>query len=117
MEFAKTHGMCKTPEYLTWQHMKSRCYNPKATQYSDYGGRGITVCAEWRDDFEAFFAEVGLRPSPEYSLDRKEVNGNYAIGNVRWATAEEQANNRRNKRLEQFTDEEIHQEYLRRKLN
>ncbi len=115
-EFAKTHGMCYTPEYRAWQGMKRRCYNPRTESYADYGGRGITVCDRWRNDFKAFFADMGLRPSPEHSVDREKVNGNYEAGNCRWATWEEQANNRRNKRLEQFTDEEIRREYLRRKM-
>jgi hypothetical protein len=64
---------------------------------SELGGRGITVCAQWlgEDGFVNFFQDVGRKPSPELTLDRINVNGNYEPGNVRWADAVTQANNRR----------------------
>lgn len=76
--------------------MRRRCLNPKSTQYRHYGGRGITICEEWRDNFEAFLVSVGLKPSPNHSLDRIDVNGNYEPSNVRWATQQEQMSNTRN---------------------
>lgn len=76
--------------------MIKRCENPKNHAYPRYGGRGITVCPEWRSDFAAFLRDVGPRPSPDLSLDRIDNNGNYEPGNVRWATAAQQAQNRRN---------------------
>lgn len=85
----------KTGEYNSWCGMKQRCYNPGATQYKDYGGRGITVCERWRDSFENFLLDVGPSPGPGYSIDRINNDGNYEPGNVRWATAKEQAVNRR----------------------
>lgn len=89
-----THGMSKTPEFQAWLEMKTRCYNPKKYGYRRYGGRGIKVCAEWLYDFAAFFAHVGLRPSPQHSLDRWPNNdGDYEPGNVRWATRDEQHSN------------------------
>jgi hypothetical protein len=95
-----THGQARTwpgrsSEYSAWQTMKARCSNPKASNYKLYGGRGITVCKRWRDSFEAFFADMGSKPSPRHSIDRKNTNGNYNKRNCRWATAKEQANNRR----------------------
>lgn len=75
--------------------MRKRCTDPKAQNYERYGGRGITVCAEWMHDFQAFFDHVGKRPSPEHSLDRIKNHLGYAPGNVRWATRKEQARNRR----------------------
>lgn len=91
------HGLCYTPEYRAWGSMIQRCTNSKSRSFKNYGGRGITVCAEWRKSFEAFFAYVGNRPSPDHTLDRfPNQNGNYEPGNVRWATQVEQMNNVRN---------------------
>jgi len=90
-----THGMWKTPEFEAWSSMRKRCYMPSAHGYERYGGRGITVCDEWKDSFEAFFAYVGKRPTPGHSIDRIRNAEGYKPGNVRWATATEQNNNRR----------------------
>lgn len=77
--------------------MKSRCSNPNIPCYSDYGGRGITVCVAWIESFAQFLQDVGPRPSHKHSLDRwPNPNGGYEPGNVRWATKSEQNNNRRN---------------------
>lgn len=85
--------MKRTPEYLAWRNMRTRCFNPRIQQWADYGGRGITVCERWLT-FENFYADMGLRPSPRHSLDRLDNDGNYEPGNVRWATREEQQQNR-----------------------
>lgn len=90
-----THGMRYTPEYRAWVNAKNRCFNPAYEGFSDYGGRGITMDPLFVESFEAFFAEVGLRPSALHSIDRKNVNGHYAPGNLRWATMTEQLANRR----------------------
>jgi hypothetical protein len=90
------HGLRDTPEYGVWVGLKNRCFNPACKDYARYAGTGITVCAKWRDSFEEFFADVGRRPSPKHSIDRfPNPAGNYEPGNVRWATAREQAQNRR----------------------
>lgn len=75
-------------EYRAWQYMKTRCYNKNRLDYKNYGGRGIKVCPEWKDNFDQFLADVGYAPGPEYSLDRIDCDKNYQPGNVRWATRE-----------------------------
>lgn len=82
--------------FRAWRSMKDRCQNPNSERFEDYGGRGITVCQQWLDSYEAFLADMGECPSAEHSIDRKQNDGNYEPGNCRWATAEEQCNNRRN---------------------
>ncbi len=86
--------MDKRPEYVAWQNMKSRCYNRNATGYFNYGGRGITVCKQWRNSFEAFLNDMGLRPGDDYSLDRIDPNGHYEPLNCRWANHKDQASNK-----------------------
>lgn len=97
---SKTHGLSQSDEWKAWSKMKGRCYAEKHPQYKDWGGRGIIVCDRWRDSFANFLADMGKKPTPEHSLDRfPNNNGNYAPGNVRWATRVEQNRNRRNNRI------------------
>lgn len=91
------HGMYGTPTYLSWQSMRARCLNPNAISYPRYGGRGITVDQRWAG-FEQFYADMGVRPDGT-SLDRLDSNGPYNPSNCRWATAKEQARNKRTNRL------------------
>jgi len=87
-------------EYRVWQGMLTRCRNPRRQNYPHYGGRGITVCAEWSTSYAAFLQDVGRRPTAHHSLDRIDNTRGYEPGNVRWATAKEQAHNtRRNRQL------------------
>jgi hypothetical protein len=101
------HGGKGTAEYRTWRAMKNRCLNPNSQDYENYGGRGIAICPEWRGDFGAFLAHVGLRPGSGYSIDRIDVNGNYEPGNVRWATASEQRRNQRSLKAEVLDGAEV----------
>jgi hypothetical protein len=89
------HGMRQSPEYVCWNNMLNRCLNPNNPMYQHYGARGITVCDNWRHSFEAFFNDMGPRPSEFHSIERREVNGNYERNNCKWATLDEQANNTR----------------------
>jgi hypothetical protein len=83
------------PLYMTWANMRYRCENPDDPVYDRYGGRGITVCKEWSESFEAFALDMGLPPTPEHTLDRKENDKGYYKDNCRWATRTEQCLNRR----------------------
>ena len=85
----------QSPEYKSWAAMVRRCENPNTKDWGNYGARGIRVCPEWRDSFPAFLAYVGFKPSPELTVDRVDVNGNYEPGNCRWATPAEQRLNQR----------------------
>ncbi|MDB5606679.1 MAG: hypothetical protein JWP25_3579 [Bradyrhizobium sp.] len=83
-------------EYRVWSQMIGRCHSAAHDSYKNYGGRGIGVCAAWRNDFTVFLRDVGARPSLQHTLDRyPDQNGNYEPGNVRWATKTEQARNKR----------------------
>lgn len=99
------HGGDGTPERIAHRNLIVRCTNPRSPSYPRYGGRGITVCERWlkgdgeRHPFECFLADMGPRPSPDHSVDRVDVNGDYEPSNCRWATTKEQARNRRSNRL------------------
>lgn len=93
----KKHGLKDSRVYRIWSCMKTRCFNTKDEHYKNYGARGITVCDEWKEDFQAFYDwsmangyEEGL------TIDRINPDGNYEPSNCRWATKKEQTKNRRN---------------------
>lgn len=94
-------GLSNAPEYKVWSQMVQRCTNPKARYYENYGGRGITVCPEWRGrgGFKHFIEHIGRRPSEAHTVERVDNAKGYEPGNVKWATRVEQGNNTRRNRM------------------
>jgi len=90
----RSTGHCREPLYGTWTSMVSRCHSENDQAYCYYGARGISVCARWRESFEAFRDDMGPRPSGR-TLDRVNNDGDYTRENCRWATTQEQHRNRR----------------------
>ena len=98
---ATKHGACDTNEYSIWSSMIGRCHSTLNADYRLYGARGIQVCERWRlgdgvkHPFTCFLEDMGPRPGRQYSIDRKDNNGNYEPGNCCWVTPVEQRNNQR----------------------
>jgi hypothetical protein len=80
------------PLYTVWQGMRRRCLNPNFKQWKDYGGRGITICREW-DSYDQFVSDMGPRPTPKHTLERKNNDLGYSKENCKWATRKEQQHN------------------------
>lgn len=94
------HGMKHTRLYRTWLHIKTRCYNQKYSRYKDYGGRGIKVCDEWRNDFMNFYnwsMKNGYKEN--LTIDRIDNDKGYSPSNCRWQTNKQQCRNRRNNKM------------------
>jgi hypothetical protein len=88
----------KLPEYAVWASMRHRCTRPNFKGYKNYGGRGITYDPRW-NSFDNFLQDMGRRPTPKHSLDRKDNNDHYYKGNCRWTTIDIQNKNKRFKMM------------------
>lgn len=92
---SKTHGMSKTKEFKALAHIKDRCNNPNSQDYSSYGGKGLIVDPSFMESFENFYNHIGPAPTDvKVSVDRIDRNLGYIIGNIRWATDSQQAQNK-----------------------
>lgn len=99
-------GRKRSATHMAWTNMIARCSNANRPDFHCYGGRGITVCEQWRNSFSDFLRDMGERPSSTHSIDRFPDNdGNYEPGNCRWATRDEQMQNTRHTRLITFNGE------------
>jgi hypothetical protein len=105
LRFRPTEGHRLTRK--TWRRIIERCENPNHDRYAEYGGRGIAMCQRWRESFEAFKADLGERPGPEYSIERINNERGYEPGNCRWATDAEQRLNQRRTRWVTYQGETI----------
>jgi hypothetical protein len=103
-----------SPEYRSWRAMRSRCYEQRSVGFPNYGGKGIVVCERWRSSYENFLTDMGRKPTPEHTIDRKDPNLSYTCGhcgecslngwtaNCRWADDKTQRNNRTNSKFLEF---------------
>jgi len=90
-------GGVESSEHAIWRTMIARCFNSNRKDYLKYGGIGVTVCDRWRASYENFIEDMGLKPSPDYQLDRyPDPYGNYEPANTRWTTHSENQKNKRN---------------------
>lgn len=112
-----THGLSRTPIYITWGGIVQRCTNPTDSHFPDYGGRGISICDRWRNSFENFYADMGPKPGPEYSIERSNNNGDYEPGNCIWVTKSEQNNNRRDNVIINYNGKDYTKAQLAREHN
>lgn len=104
-KFGEKHGKSHTRLYKIWKGMKRRCYSKTCETYKNYGGKGIEVCKEWKDNFENFYSwamDNGYNDQVkrgECTIERKDYNGNYEPNNCEWKTIQEQQSNKRTNHL------------------
>lgn len=109
--FQLSHGMSNTKVHRTWRAMLNRCQNKNGQDYENYMERGIKVCDRWQK-FESFYEDMGLPPTVEHSIDRKNNDGDYELDNCRWATKKEQNNNKRDNKFVEWCGELISRQEL-----
>ena len=114
----KKHGLRNTRLYRIWLNMKNRCLNSKSLDWENYGGRGITVCNEWRNNFQAFYDwAMANGYADNLTIDRIDNNGNYEPANCRWADIFTQENNRRNNKKYEYNGEVLTLPQIAKKYN
>lgn len=101
----RTHGASGTLTWKRWRSMVARCTMKNAKSYPRYGGRGIIVCERWLTSFENFLSDMGECPDDNFTLERKNNDGNYELTNCRWATRKEQNRNSSRNHILVFKDE------------
>lgn len=101
-----THGLSHTKAYSIWSGMKNRCLNKNCRSYSNYGGRGITICQEWMA-FEGFYRDMGDAPEDDSTLERLNVNVGYELGNCRWISKSLQSRNTRASKMIEYQGETL----------
>lgn len=116
-KYEKGIEIFKTTEYYIYSAMKDRCYNDKNINFTNYGGRGITVCDRWLNSFQNFYDDMGERPSKKHSLDRINNDLGYSKENCRWATQEEQMNNTRKNVYIEYNNKKLTLSQWSRELN
>ena len=93
------HGDSRSLLYKIWGGIKTRCLDPEARDYKNYGGRGVKISQEWCDSFLAFKRDMGDRPGRGYEIDRRDTNGNYCKENCRWVLQKINSQNKRTSRI------------------
>ncbi len=94
-------------EFYTWRNIRRRCLNEHDPWFPSYGGRGIKICRRWQKSFRSFLIDMGRKPAPGYSIERKDNDGDYCPENCVWATGKQQQQNTRRNRLIEFNGESL----------
>jgi hypothetical protein len=106
MRLYTTHGKCQTRSYRIWAGIKTRCLNPRSRGFAEYGGNGIGICDRWLD-FRNFYADMGDPPTVQHSIERQNGSLGYSPDNCKWATPQEQANNRKSSRVVEYNGQSL----------
>ena len=114
----RKHGLCKSRLWNIWKSINARCYLKTHMHYKIYGGRDISMCDEWKNDFMSFYNwAMANGYKDDLTIDRIDVNGNYEPDNCRWITREEQQSNKRNNKIIEYDGHKYTMTNLARKFN